>query len=263
MKYLFSTLLLACSFLINAQDFEVAPVIIDFTGNPGEIQQEKVTIRNHSNIKQDFTFTVGDYQIDESGKQIRMKAGESKRSLADWITINPGILTLNPNEEKEINVIITVPKDGNATKWGMIYVQAATEQKENPLDKQLATGILVKPRIVILVNQSPKSNNSYHAEIQNLKEVPSEVDSLRAFDVTVENTGDKIIEAKVQLVIANLETAIEQKFDKEMKRVFPGEKRTFTLTLPKNAGKGKYALAAILDYGHGTNLEATQMLIEF
>jgi len=248
---------------INAQDFEVAPVIINFTANPGEIQQQKVTIRNHSNFEEDFTFTVGDYKIDKDGKQIRMKAGESDRSLADWLTINPSILTLNPNEEKEIDVIITVPKDGNATKWGMIYVQAATEQQENPLDKQLATGILIKPRIVILVNQSPKTNNKYFAKINDLKEVTSKNDSTRAFEVVVENTGDKIIEARVQLAIANLETANEQKFKKEMKRVFPGEKRNFILTIPKNAGQGKYALAAILDYGHGTNLEAKQMLIDF
>ncbi|MDG1915677.1 MAG: hypothetical protein P8I55_13940 [Crocinitomix sp.] len=264
MKHIFTlfTSLLLTGFL-QAQDFEVAPVVLNFNANPGEIQQTVVTIRNHANIKQAYTFNLGDFEIDSTGRKMRMPAGESRRSCANWITVSPSFVELNPNEEREITVIMTVPKDGTSSKWGMIYVQAATEQDEDPIDKQLATGVKVVPRIVILVNQSPTTNSNYKGTISNLVETTTPADTARTFNVEIVNTGDKIIEAKVQLALANLETAQEQKFKSTMQRLYPGEKRIFTLSLPKNiSGSGEHALAAILDYGHGTNLEGTQIIIE-
>lgn len=263
MKLIFCLLFILPLVSLNAQDFEVSPVVLNFNANPGEIQQSKVTIRNHANIKQAYTFNLGDFEIDNSGKKKRIPAGESARSCADWITISPTFVELNPNEEREINVIMTVPEGKSASKWSMIYVQASQEQNENPVDKELATGIKVVPRIVVLVNQSPKINTNYSAKISNLVDISTKEDSLHTYKVTVENTGDKIIEANVQLALANLKTATEQKFSKEMQRVYPGEKRTFELSLPAiEFTAGQYALAAILDYGHGTNLEGTQILIE-
>jgi len=254
--------LLFLSQTVLSQDFEVAPVVINFNANPGEIQQTTITIRNHSNIKQAYTFNMGDFEIQADGTKKRMAAGKSDRSCAHWLTVTPSFLEMNPNEEREVKVLITVPSGENASKWCYIYAQATSEQKENPVDKQLATGILITPRIAILVNQSPKSNMNYKGAIGKLKDITEPTDSLYSYSVDVTNTGDKIIEAKVQLTIANMETYKETKFEKDMQRVYPGETRNFVLTMPKTSGKGKHAVAAILDYGHGTNLEGTQILVD-
>lgn len=263
MKNIFTTLVICLNlFVFRAQDFEVAPVIMNFDANPGQIQKKKMTIRNHANIKQSFTFNFGDYEVNEEGKKIRQAAGTSKRSCASWITVTPNLLELNPNEERTVTVLMTVPKDGFATKWGMIYVQASSEQKGNEIDKQLATGIKVTPRIAVLISQSPKTNKNYKGKIYSLKEVTTEKDSLKTFNVVVENTGDKIFEGNVQLLLADMATAEEKKYKPKKNRVFPGEKRTFVLTLPNEIPKGKYVLAAILNYGHDTALEGTQLLVE-
>ncbi len=262
MKYLFKVFFVLIVGTSFAQDFEVAPVVLNFNANPGEIQQATVTIRNHANIKQAFTFNMGDFEVDQEGKKTRLPGGTSKRSCADWITVSPSLLELNPNEEREVTVIMTVPKNGTSSRWGLIYVQTSEEQSDNPVDKQLATGIKVVPRIAILVNQSPTINTNYKGGISGLVETTTAEDSLRTFNVIVENTGDKIIEANVHLALANLQTAQEKKFDSIMQRVYPGERRVFTLELPKTEGSGEHALAAILDYGHGTSLEGTQILID-
>ena len=262
MKHLFWSLFLLVVGVGNAQDFEVAPVIINFNANPGEIQQKKVTVRNHSNTKETYNFVLGDYDIDENGKKERVPAGKSNRSCSNWLAINPSFIELNPNESKEVNVIITVPSDGFATKWGIIYVQPVKEQVSDPVDKNSVSSLTVTPRIVILVNQSPKANNNYKANLSNLREVTEQGDSIRSFEVTVNNIGDKIIEARINLAVADLTTAKEKKFEGIMQRVYPGEKRKIVLTLPNNIGKGQHALAAILDYGHGTNLEGAQILID-
>lgn len=256
------TLFILLAKISIAQDFEVAPVVINFDANPGEIQKANVTIRNHANIKQTYTLTLGDFMIGPDGHKKRVEGGTTNKSCAGWVTVTPTFIQLNPNEEKTVSVLMTVPKDGHDTRWCMIYVQASEEQTENPVDKQLAAGIKVTPRIAVLVNQSPKSNQNYKGKIYDLKEVTQPEDSMLVYNVTVENTGDKILEANVQLYLANLTTAKEQKFKGKMERVYPGEKRIFTLMMPRDAGKGKHALAAILDYGHGTSLEGTQIMID-
>ncbi len=247
---------------LKAQDFEVAPVVINFDANPGEIQKSMITIRNHSNIKQTYTLTMGDFIVQPDGTKKRIAAGQSDRSCAQWLSLSPSFVELNPNEKKEITVLMTVPSDGFTTRWCYVYIQTSQEQTENPVDKQLATGIKITPRIAVLINQSPKSNKDYKGIIYDLKDVSEKSDSVYTYNVVVENTGDKVLEANVQLYLANLETAKEQKFAKKMERVYPGEKRTFTLTLPKNLEKGSYALAAILDYGHSTSLEGAQIMID-
>lgn len=262
MKNIIIILALTLGFHGFCQDFEVAPVVINFDANPGEIQQASLTVRNHANIKQVFTLTLGDFVIDENGQKKRVAGGTTDKSCAGWVTLTPSFLELNPNEEKTVKVLITVPKDGADTKWCMAYVQSSEEQTENPVDKKLAAGIKVTPRIAVLINQSPKSNNNYKGKIYDLKDVSQPEDSVLTYNVTVENIGDKILEANVQLYLANLTTAKEQKFKGKMERVYPGEKRIFTLNIPKNAGTGKHALAAILDYGHGTSLEGTQIMVD-
>ncbi len=259
---IYITLFLVNIHIINAQDFEVAPVVMNFEANPGQIQKKQLTIRNHANIKQAFTFNFGDYEIDETGKKVRKAAGSSKRSCASWITVTPNLLELNPNEERTVTVLMTVPKDGFSTKWGMIYVQASSEQTGNEVDKQLATGIKVTPRIAVLISQSPKTNNNYKGKIYNLKEVTTQKDSVKTFNVVVENIGDKIFEGSVQLILGDMRTAKETKYKPKKNRVFPGEKRTFELTLPNDIPPGKYVLAAILNYGHKKPLEGTQLLVE-
>ncbi len=256
-------LLYICLGRINAQDFEVSPVIVDFKANSGETMQKKVTIRNYAGHKQAFEFKLSDYILNENGKKIRKPSGTTNRSCSEWISINPSFVELNPNEEFEVTVNINVPKDGFSTKWAMIIVQATTEQSTiYSVDKNVATGIKILPRIVILVNQSPKSNTNYKGKLANLVEVTKVGDKNRSYEVEVENIGDKFIKAKVYLALANIETAKEEKYPPVELTVFPDTKRKALLSLPSDFPKGKFALAAILDYGHRTSLEAVQIMIE-
>jgi len=248
--------------LLYAQDFEVAPVLMSFTADPGEIQKKEINLINHSGKPQKYSLKIADYTLDKDGNKKAAPAGSTKRSCADWITLNPSLVELNPNQSITIEALMAVPKDGFSAKWCMIYVEVTKEQTTFEADKSLATGVLLIPRIVILVKQSPKSNNNYRAGISNLKEVTKQGDKLRTFEAVVTNTGDNIIDAEVSLALANIQTAKEEKFSPVKVTVYPDVSRTVQLQLPNNPQKGKYALAAILDYGHRQPLGGTQMMLE-
>ena len=155
-----------------------------------------------------------------------------------------------------------VPPGKSQTCWGIIYVSPTEEQTSTNAEKTLNAGIRIKPRIGIHVIQSPKSNTNYKGAISDLKEITQAQDTLRTFQVKINNTGDKVIDGKIYLIASNLSTAKEIKAKPVKVTVFPGNKRMSKLILPKNIPPGKYSLAAILDYGNNSTLEAVQMNID-
>ncbi|MFW5644578.1 MAG: hypothetical protein ACOCZL_01570 [Bacteroidota bacterium] len=247
---------------IKAQDFEVAPVLVKFDANPGEIQTRTLTLRNHSPQRQKYTFNLTDYELDIEGRKKRLEPGTSQHSLFNWININPAFVELNPNESAEIELIMSVPRNGYSTRWGMVNVEVSKEQNPSDADKQLATGVIIVPRIVVLVKQSPRANQNYKAKINGLKEITKPGKPFRTFEATISNEGDKVVDAHVFLALANLETAEEEQFKKTRFSIYPGFKRKVQLTLPVNPPSGSYALAMLMDYGNNSAIEGVQMLME-
>ncbi|MCK5134372.1 MAG: hypothetical protein KAR19_01190 [Bacteroidales bacterium] len=258
--YLINVLLAfsACAF---GQDFEVAPVLVSFNANPGENQKQTLTVRNHGNERQKFGFSLADYTVSEDGTKTALEAGSTERSLADWLNINPSFVELNPNEFTEVELIMTVPRTGFNTKWGMVHVGVAKEQTAADADKQLTTGVVIIPRIVVLVKQSPRSNMNYKGTVLDLKEVEGADRNFRSFEATLSNLGDKVLDAKVFLALANLETAEEKQFKPTTVSVYPGQLRKVVLTLPEDPQPGQYALAFLMDYGHRAPIEGVQILL--
>lgn len=245
-----------------SQDFEVAPVLISFDANPGEIQNRILTVRNHSNERQKFVLNLSDYIINEKGAKQGVEAGSTSRTMADWLTINPAFIELNPNESAEVQLILSVPRNGFSTRWGMIPVEVAKEQSASNVDKQLATGVLLIPRIVVLLQQSPRSNLNYKGTVSGLTEVTGAGDEFRSFEATLINQGDKVLDAKVFIAIANMETMEEEQMKPTNVTIYPDQSRTVKLTLNKKLQPGKYAIAYLMDYGHRSSIEGSQMLLE-
>src|SRR6056297_1934855 len=89
-----------------AQDFEVAPVLVKYDANPGEIQTRTLTIRNHTPERQKYSLNLSDYEPDINGTKRKLEPGSSEHSLFNWININPAFVELNPNESAEVEVIM-------------------------------------------------------------------------------------------------------------------------------------------------------------
>lgn len=261
-KVILLSIVLFSFFNVFAQDFEVAPVKLNYTAEPGETQSKTITIRNHANRKSAFVVTLGDFQPDSKGNKKQMKANTTKHSCANWISISPAFFELNPNDEKTITVNMQVPVDDYSTRWAMIYVKPTKEQTAFTADKSLRAGVTVSGRIGVQVFQSPKSNTNFSAKINNLIEVTEAKDTVRKFTANIDNVGDKIMQCKVYLIASNIKTTEEKTFKPVSIESFPKTSQTVELKIPKNLlPAGKYALAAVLDFGSKTNLEGTQMLI--
>lgn len=258
---LISVFIICASFLMG-QDFEVAPVLVSFNADPGETQSRELTIRNHGSEAQIFNLNLSDYIIDEEGTKKSVAAGSTERSLADWLTVNPAFVELNPNESATADLILTVPRTGFKPRWGMISVEVAKEQLASDADKDLSTGVVIVPRIVVLVKQGPPSNKNFNGKVSGLREVESKNQEFRSFEAILENTGDNILDAKAFLALADMKTAEEKAYEPTRVTIYPGQKRRVVLVLPENPPPGNYALAFLMDYGENKPIEGAQIMLE-
>ena len=96
-KYFLLVFFINCLFNPSmCQDFEVAPVILNFDANPGEIQEKSIHVKNYGNKVQSFQASLFDFKV-ENGKRIKQKAGSNSRSLEPVLTMSPlGKTTVNP-----------------------------------------------------------------------------------------------------------------------------------------------------------------------
>ena len=120
----------------------------------------------------------------------------------------------------------------------------------------------IVPKIEVLVNQSPKANQTYHSIIEDFSEVPSTIDSIRVFRTHIKNDGDKILRPDVHLEYGVYETAELIKLAGVEKTVYPGESVEFDLKINKNKITSKGQIALILDYGHNSKLEGSVIEVD-
>jgi len=256
------TLFLLSSGMIKAQSFEVAPIRLDFDADPGETQTKTVTIKNHGNENASVVLTFQDYLIYKNGERKVLGAGSSKNSIAEWITLNPSYLEINPNQVQTVEVTFQAPNDDYTSKWGILNVSTTKEQTSFGADKELSAGLSIYGRINVELSYTPKSATRKRVQISNLKEVTTPNDSTRKFTANIDNLGNAITECKVYLIASNLSTLHEKRFETVNIKAYPQTTRNVELTLPDTLPEGTYSLSAILDYGSSKALEGTQITIE-
>jgi hypothetical protein len=247
---------------LEAQDFEVAPVRVTFNVAPGETQTRTVTIKNHSSRKETFTVRSMDFLVQRNGSTEMLPAGSTRNSIANWININPSFVELEPNESRNIQINLQSPADDYSSKWGMLSFVTTREQTAFHADRQLRTGLAMSGRIDIYVSYNPATTEPGRIDINRLQEVHSINPNEIAFNVNLDNLGERIMIGKVFLVASNLNTGHEQRYKTIEVTTYPQTSRTVELTIPKNLPAGRYSLAAILDYPGSPSLKGTQIIIE-
>ena len=254
--------LLVISEMAFGQDFEVAPIELNFNANPGETQSRVITVKNHGNNRSAITLTLKDFLIYKNGDRKIVSEGSSKNSIAEWITLNPAYLELNPNQARTVQLTFQAPNDEYTSKWGILSVTTAREQTSFSADKNVSAGVNIYGRIDVELYYTPMSETNERVTISNLREVTSPDDSIRRFAVNIDNLGNILTDCKLFLIASNLKTLKEKQFKPFEITAYPQTSRNVELTLPDILPDGTYSLSAILDYGSNDALKGTQISIE-
>ena len=244
---------------LYSQELEVTPGTLMFKTNPGSSQTQQIFVRNKAKTEQSFVFNLGDWLTDEQGEVKYLAPGTTARSCADWITVSPSLVTLQPNESVKVNVTMLVPNDNSSTKWSVLFVQSAVEKTgAKAIDKDVQMGLKVAARIAIPIYQSPDVNQLYKGTINGLTETVND-DGTRTYKTQVINTGDKILDCKVYFTVSNLDNAEETNSNPIEFSLLPESNKNIEFTTDKPLAKGRYSVAAVLDYGYNDELEGVQL----
>jgi len=262
-KVLFAAILMSFfSINLNSQELEVTPGTLMYNTNPGSSQTQQIYVRNKAKTEQSFIFNLADWLTDEQGEVKYFSPGTTGRSCADWITVSPSLVTLQPNESVRVNVTMLVPNDNSSTKWAVLFIESAVEKTgAKAIDKDVQMGLQVAARIAVPIYQSPDANTLYKGTLNGLSETIEDNGS-RTFKSQVINLGDKVLNCKVYFTISNLETAAEFTSSPLEFSLLPESNKNVEYTFDKPLKKGLYSVAAILDYGYNDELEGIQLDIE-
>ncbi|MBQ9470913.1 MAG: hypothetical protein IJU72_08180 [Bacteroidales bacterium] len=245
-----------------AQDFEVAPVVLEFDAEPATNQVKTLNVKNHSSKPLAFIVSMADFLPSQDGQNEVQPAGSSKNSCANWLTVNPSFFEIAPGGDIALQVNMLVPGEELKTAWCMLYLQPTREQTSWGADRELSTGVVVSGRIGVHIFQSPKSLRNHSIKVSNFHEVYQGGPS-RQFAAVLENMGDCITPCKIFMMLSRLDGAVDnaadQRIDVGQMVVFPKMSRSVNMVLPDNIAPGIYSLALLADYGPRYPLEGAQL----
>ena len=245
---------------VFAQDFEVAPVKMDFIVNPEESQTKILSIKNHSNFKTSFTISFKDYIVGREGNKQAVEKNSTKTSCADWITPEKTFFDIAPNEQVQIKITITPPADDYSTRWALMYIQTVKVKTSFDIDKSsLGAGVRLSGRISVEINREPSTPLKADLKIKDLREVYLVDSGNRIFIADILNLGKNIANCKISFIASDLNTAEEIEFDPIHLISYPGFLREVRFELPNTMPPGKYSLVALLDYGKTTTIKGVRL----
>jgi len=261
-KIIILLIVFSCYFIntISSQDFEIAPVKMEFKVNPEESQTKILSIKNHANFKTSFTISFADFIIDKNGNKQAVKKNSTRTSCTDWITPGKTFFDINPNEQLQIKITMQPPADDFTTRWALMYVQTVKEQTSFDVDKSsIGAGINLSGRISVDIFREPETPLEANLKIKDLREQKNENNEGRTFVADILNLGKNIANCKITFIASDLNTAEEIEFEPIRLISYPGFDREVKFELPSTMPPGKYSFVALLDYGKTTTIKGTRL----
>lgn len=224
------------------------------TGSPGEAYRGFIEIQNTGSEKKDVKVYLRDYWFSYKGESKHDPAGTLERSNAEWVSYNPQLLTLEPNEKASINFEVQTPNDPNlhGTYWSVLMVEGITPPDTTPSERGVKINTAIRYAVQVITN----IGNTGKSDLQFVGLQMEESQNGNVIHVAIENTGDRILKPELSLEIFDGNGNSLGIFKADRRKTFPGTSITSTLYL-EGLNKGKYngVLIADCDEDHifGTN----------
>jgi len=240
--------------------YKVSPVRTDLTIDTGTTKTTDVYIQNVSNTTENLQVVINDFVAnnDESGQPALLLNGKQapQHSLKQYIT-PVSDFTLAPNAQKDVKIVITIPKGATAGGYygAVRFAPAGVDAKNNvTLSASVASLILVKvpgnfKEQMSIASFDARSGDSARTLFTNPKNINAVVRFQNGGDVQEEPFG-KIVLKKGGKQIATFDVNSTD----PPGNVLPGSIRKFSVPLSHIGSFGKYTIQG--NFGYGTSSPA-------
>lgn len=229
---------------------------------PGEKLQIPVKVRNSSNQSVRVDSRAFDFTLSEDGETpIIVTDDVSNRwSLASWLIVSPNSQVLKPNQIGLVNVVVNVPADALPGGHYAMIVHKPVAINADPTDSIAQTqpaaqvnqqvGSLLYVTVDGPINKEAFLRGLHFPQFTEFGPVP--------FDVTVENSSDVHIKAKLGIEIYNIFGQKVDTIQPDPKNVFPLMSRQFTGQWNRVWGIGPYKARAVMSFGDEGRVAITE-----
>lgn len=240
----------------------VSPPTVRFALKPGTSQTRTLKITNDTEQEKTFQIRVQDYMADDINRaaETSVVPDNYKYGLKKWLFVTPSVVTLQPGDKININVMLDVPQgDENAhAGWSIILIDELKEKQPlaDNAGSQNAMGLGIIPTMGfgVWVYQNPPNIKNDQIELSGFS-ISNAKDKML---LRASNRGEGIGFCIYYVELLNIATGETIKVPPQSATLLPGASREFALDLPK-LPPGSYNALGVLDYGSTDYVETAEM----
>ena len=143
---------------------QISPVRLDLDLEPGTTSTGTFEVQNTGLKAYDFVLGVDPYSVTDENYSIDSETRTAYTDIVDWITFSQNEGHVEPNQNQEITVTVTVPDDVPAGgQYAMIYAEMVRD------DELESTGVAVNHRVALLVFSEVEGNTRREGQVLETK----------------------------------------------------------------------------------------------
>src|SRR5262249_21435 len=163
---------------------QVWPSKVTREAEPGKALTQDVLITNRSTVAAGVRVRTMDWDLSQSGDLQLRPLGTTAHSLASCMTLSPTTFSLAPGESRTVTASLTMPADGEPTRWGLILQEVrSTLPHRGP-------GPLAVGELGTTVYLTRSAEQDARAQLTALDVAPQGPDSMRV-RLTLANDGQR------------------------------------------------------------------------
>ncbi len=263
-NYSLSFFLFICGGLsLFAQGISMSPTRLFFTGNPGETVSQPVILSNSSTADYVFNINLKDWKREEDGNKVYFDANTLANSNASWISTVESSVNLPAKTDREIIVTMKIPSDASTSEVtnSMLFFTQIGKQKDIA-EQQKGIGIIALFEFGLHVYYTPVGNSTKSLDIISINEVRDEDTPSRKVAIGIENDGNVVNDATVELELTNTTTGEEIKLDPINISMMPGAEQVVSFQLPQELS-GTFLGVSIIKMAGTNDLRVGEKTFEF
>lgn len=221
-----------------ADTISVIPPRFELTGNPGDIIQEKIRIKNDSQSSITYAIEVEDFRAkDDQGGVDLIAPDEGDNSsyrLATWITTDPSRITLSAGEERVVTATIRIPRNAEpGGHFASVLIKRSGGEISGGASVDSRIGSLFLLRVSGAITESA-AVDSFKAEESVAQYGPVN------FALRTKNEGNVHVQPRGTIVIYNTFGKEVAKIPLTQANVLPGSARIVKTTWDEKNLVGRY-----------------------
>lgn len=222
-----------------------------------------VTMSNNSEFEYVFNINTKDWKREIDGNKVYVDAGTLKNTNAAWVSAIESSLTLPPKSDREVMVTMTIPMDASPTEVtnSMLFFTQIGKQQD-VAQQQKGIGIIALFEFGLHVYFTPLNNTIRSLDIVSFDETKDKDNTIHIVNVGIENDGNLVNDATVELELTNTSSGEEIKLRPINISMLPGDKQVVSFHLPEGLA-GTYQGVSIIKMAGTNDLRVGEKTFEF